>query len=607
MNTSQIPARGTGPTPETSEGTVLLRDADAPPHRAWTVFSKPREVLRADGPDEVAPLLEELERALDQGIYAAGFLAYEAAPAFDKALSVHPTSPVPVAWFGLYDTAHAIPPPDWDLHQVTPDWTSNVDQRVYEKAVRRIRAWIAAGDTYQVNYTTRLTSPFHDEPTALFAGLLASQPNAYAAHVNTGDHAICSVSPELFFKQVGDRIVCRPMKGTAPRGATEEEDLDQTTWLKNSAKNRAENIMIVDMVRNDLGRIAVPGSVEVPSLYDIERHETLFQMTSTVRARTEHSLSSILGALFPSASVTGAPKVRTMEIIRELEESPRGIYTGCIGYAGPDRRARFSVAIRTVHVDCKRGVATYGTGSGIVWDSEPNVEYLECAMKSKILEPVAPSFQLLESLRWDPEEGYLFLARHMERLRSTAAYFGFDIKPRKALRELRSSAEGWDKKPYKVRLLAHSNGEIFIESEPITDPGFRAGPDTDPVVRTACLAPRAVDGRNTFLRHKTTQRAPYEEAKAGCEGYEDVILWNEKKELTETTVGNLVVIIHGDRLTPPIRCGLLAGTYRADQLEAGTIREQVLTIRDLENADAVYMINSVRGWIRLEVCLRYDS
>jgi para-aminobenzoate synthetase/4-amino-4-deoxychorismate lyase len=597
----------TGQSLETGAGTVLLRDAGAPSHKSWIAFTKPRDVLRAAGPGEVAALLEEMERALGQGLYAAGFLSYEAAPAFDDAFTVHPACPVPVAWFGLYDAAHPIPPPVWNFPPISPCWASNINREDYGKAVERIREWIAAGDTYQVNFTTRLTSPFHEDPDALFAALHASQPNAYAAYVNTGDHAICSVSPELFFEQTGDRIVCRPMKGTVERGATTEEDRDRAAWLKGSEKNRAENIMIVDMIRNDLGRIAIPGTVEVPSRYDIERHDTLFQMTSTVEAQTGHSISEIFGALFPSASVTGAPKVRTMEIIRELEEAPRGVYTGGIGYAGPHRRARFSVAIRTVHVDFGQGIATYGTGSGIVWDSEPEAEFKECATKSMILGPVAPPFQLLESLRWDRQEGYLFLARHLERLGSSGAYFGFEVDTREALHKLRSGEESRECESYKVRLLAHRNGEIDVEFAPITDHGFRSGPGTDPVPRTACLAGRPVDRRNPFLRHKTTFREPYENAMAGCEGYDEVILWNENEELTETTIGNLVVVIQGDRLTPPSRCGLLAGTYRADLLEKRTIREHVLTIRDLNRAGEVYMINSVRGWVRLEVCRRNDT
>jgi len=593
--------------PETGTGTVLLRNADEPPHQAWMEFSKPRSVLRANRSGELAALMEELECALDQGFFAAGFLAYEAAPAFDEALSVHTECPVPVAWFGIYEEVRRISPPTWDLDPVTPGWKTNIRLAEYMDSIRRIREWIAAGDTYQVNFTTRLTSPFRGNPVSLFAGLYASQPNAYAAFINTGDHAICSVSPELFFEQAGDRVICRPMKGTVERGRTAEEDRDRSAWLRDSAKNRAENVMIVDMVRNDLGRIAVPGTVTVPSLYDIERHETLFQMTSTVEAQTKHSFSRILGALFPSASVTGAPKVRTMSLIRELEETPRGVYTGCIGFAGPDRQARFSVAIRTVHIDRERGEATYGAGGGIVWDSEPDVEFQECETKSKILEQPIPPFHLLESLRWDPKEGYLFLDRHLERLLNTADYFGFDTDRSEALGALRSSAQGYDNKPGKVRLLAHRNGEINIEFDPVTDPGFQSVPGANPVVRTACIARSPIDSGDRFLYHKTTHRKPYEDAMAGCEGWDDVILWNEKEELTETTIGNLVVVIDGDRLTPPICCGLLAGTYRADQLESGAIREQVLAIRDLKRADDVYMINSVRGWIRLNIHERHDS
>ena len=289
------------------------------------------KILRADEPSQIAPLLAEIEQSTARGRHAAGFLAYEAAPAFDNALSVHPRCPVPLAWFGIYESAQPIPPPGWNHSPVAPQWSATLSRDEYRHAAARILEYIAAGDTYQVNFTSRLTAPFPDDPFELLSTLQLSQPKAYTAFVHTGDHTICSVSPELFFRLDDRRILCRPMKGTAARGATLREDRRRANWLQESEKNRAENVMIVDMVRNDLGKIARQGSVEVPALYDIERHETLFQMTSTVQADTGESLSTIFGALFPSASVTGAPKVRTMQIIQELEEAPRGVYTGCIG------------------------------------------------------------------------------------------------------------------------------------------------------------------------------------------------------------------------------------------------------------------------------------
>ena len=593
--------------PDTGSGTVILRDADAPPGRAWTAYTKPMKILRADEPSQIAPLLAEIEQSTARGRHAAGFLAYEAAPAFDNALSVHPRCPVPLAWFGICESAQPIPPPGWNHSPVAPQWSATLSRDEYRHAAARILEYIAAGDTYQVNFTSRLTAPFPDDPFELLSTLQLSQPKAYTAFVHTGDHTICSVSPELFFRLDDRRILCRPMKGTAARGATLREDRRRANWLQESEKNRAENVMIVDMVRNDLGKIARQGSVEVPALYDIERHETLFQMTSTVQADTGESLSTIFGALFPSASVTGAPKVRTMQIIQELEEAPRGVYTGCIGCVGPNRQARFNVAIRTVHVDRQRNVATYGTGSGIVWDSLPDKEFDECGTKSLILQPASPPFKLLESLRWDPGRGYSFLSRHIRRLRDSAAYFEFDIDTREALRELQSFEEKLGGGSFKVRLLAGRSGKIHIESEPITDGEFQFTPDVGPAVRTACIAPHPVESENPFLHHKTTRRSVYRQAALGCENFDDVILWNENEELTETMVGNLVLHIAGGFVTPPTQCGLLAGTFRADQLESGIIEEQTLTIRDFAGTDGVYMINSVRGWTRLNVSPRDRS
>ncbi|GAB4435534.1 MAG: hypothetical protein Kow0031_17270 [Anaerolineae bacterium] len=355
--------------------------------RQWLQFKNPVEVIAVDDVAAVRPALARVEDAVERrGLTAAGFLAYEAAPAFDPAFRVRPQSALPLLWFGLYRQPEPAPPPtpngqNHTLGQFTPAISADA----YHRAIAQIKQHIAAGETYQVNYTMRLRTSFSGQPWSLFARLAGAQRGQLAAFVDTGRFALCSASPELFFDRDGDWLTARPMKGTAPRGDTPAEDDRLANWLHNSTKNRAENVMIVDMIRNDLSRFAELGSVRVPRLFQIERYPTVLQMTSTITARSDRPLAEIMAALFPCASITGAPKVRTMEIIAALEPEPRGIYTGAIGFMAPGRQAQFNVAIRTVAIDRQSGLAEYGVGGGIVWDSDPEQEYEECQIKARVL------------------------------------------------------------------------------------------------------------------------------------------------------------------------------------------------------------------------------
>ncbi|MHB8078722.1 MAG: aminodeoxychorismate synthase component I, partial [Candidatus Krumholzibacteriia bacterium] len=330
---------------------------------------------------------------------AAGFVAYEAAPAFDAALAVRPpdvSGPAaagpgprpPAAWFGFYDAARLERRPPGvrrtAVWRVGP-WRPSLTAAAHAAAVARVKGHIAAGDTYQVNLTFRLRSDLRGDPWAFCRALQRRQPSGCGAYLDTGEDVVASASPELFFRLDGERIVTRPMKGTSPRGGDAAHDRRLAARLRASAKERAENVMIVDMMRNDLGRIARPGSVVVERLLAVERYPTVLQMTSTVAARTVASLPDLFAALFPCASVTGAPKPRTMAIIADLEPTPRGIYTGAVGCALPGRRAQFNVAIRTVHLAAATGAAEYGVGGGIVWDSTAAAEYAECLAKAAVL------------------------------------------------------------------------------------------------------------------------------------------------------------------------------------------------------------------------------
>ena len=559
----------------------------------WLAFNAPLETICTRNLAELHDSLRYIENLVNhKGVWAAGFISYEAAPAFDKILSTHTNPDFPALWFGIYQkptlVRQPLGTPSYDQPRI--DWQPSISRDDYNSAIARIKKFIAAGDTYQVNFTLRLRARLPEEFQSwdYFRVLIESQPVGYGAFIDIGDYAICSASPELFFNLEGSTITTRPMKGTVRRGRNSIEDAEFAEWLQNSEKNRAENVMIVDMMRNDLGKIARPGSVAVPNLFKLERYPTVWQMVSDVAAETDASVSEIIAALFPAASVTGAPKPRTTQLINELENSPRHIYTGSIGFLAPGRRAQFNVAIRTVLIDKIRNSAEYGVGGGIVWDSQPHEEYNECLTKSKVLANRPPEFALLETMRWSPDTGYFLLDRHLARLTESAKYFDFPISIdaiRAELDLLASSLSG----NQRIRLLVSKTGAISLEHQPLLE-STPEGP-----VRLR-LADAPVDASDAFLHHKTSNRATYDHALAKADDCDDVILWNQSGEVTETCIYNLIIETPDGRLlTPPVSCGLLAGTYRALLIEQGKITEQVVTLAALKSAVSISVINSVRG------------
>ncbi|NOZ50733.1 MAG: aminodeoxychorismate synthase component I [Chloroflexi bacterium] len=565
----------------------------------WLWFNNPLETLIATEFDQLRPLLARVEGAVrEQRQYAAGVISYEAALAFDPALQTQaPDSTLPLAWFALYrqpQVLSALPAPQEDAFTLGP-WQANETAAQYRRVIARIKGHIADGDTYQVNYTFRLRSDFSGDPWHFFLVLAQAQPACYSAYLDGGDFVICSASPELFFSLNDDMLRSKPMKGTAPRGRSWLEDEAQIAWLRDSAKNQAENVMIVDMIRNDMSRVAEVGSVQVPRLFEVERYPTLLQMTSTVTARTTASLPQIFEALFPCASITGAPKVRTMQLIRSLEATPRGVYTGSIGFVAPTAppgalRAQFNVAIRTAVVHRPSGRAEYGVGSGIVWDSQADDEYEECRVKTHVLTQKRPDFSLLESLRWEPANGYWLLQRHLRRLQDSAAYFGVPLFLSDIRQRLTDLAASLPATPHKVRLLVSLRGEPSLQAEPLPVPDA-------PPLRRVGWARQAIDSGDAFLFHKTTRRAVYTQALAARPDCDDVLLTNERGEISETCTANIVLKLDGEWLTPPVASGLLAGTLRQELLARGTLREQVLMPADLRRATEIYAINSVRGWM----------
>ena len=536
--------------------------------------------------DEVPSLLAGLEAEVEKtGLHAAGFLAYEAGGAFDPAMPKRCCTPFPLAWFGLFDPPEAV-----SLNRVDSvpemDWVSELDACAHGRALEAIRGHLAQGETYQVNFTHRLRARFCADPWHFFTALASRQPSSHAAFIDTGDFAVCSASPEMFFARRGEEIWSRPMKGTAARGRWSEEDRAVARRLALSEKERAENVMIVDMVRNDLGRVCLPGSVHVPELFRVERYPTLWQLTSLVRGRTQEPTARVMAELFPAASITGAPKVRTMRIIEDLELSPRRIYTGCIGVMSPGRFARFNVAIRTVLIDKTRNVAEYGVGGGIVWDSEPAAEFRETCIKARVLTAPKPDFQLLETMRWTRGEGIFLLEEHLLRLRESAAYFDFKLDL-PALRErLEQEVLRADGMAGVLRLTLDRSGGWNLEYRPLPVPS----------PCRAVLALSAVDESDTFLFHKTTRRAVYDRARGQTPGVDDVLLWNGRGEMTESTIASLVVELDGELLTPPLASGLLPGTMRARLLHDGRVREAVVRKEDLPRCARLWLVNSVRGW-----------
>jgi para-aminobenzoate synthetase/4-amino-4-deoxychorismate lyase len=568
---------------------IAIQDATA---GRWLYFQEPWQVIETHRTEEVILKLREVEAMVqEQGLHAAGFVSYEAAPAFDSALKVRPLSAFPLLWFGLYPRNQLLqsPPSPTCLNYSLGHWIPSVSRAEYDEAIQQIKAYIRQGETYQVNYTFRLRAPFSGNGWALFQELVQAQQADYAAYVDTGRFVICSASPELFFRLNGGKLISRPMKGTAARGRTLVEDNSQEQWLHHSEKNRAENVMIVDMVRNDMGRVATVGSVQVDSLFEVERYPTLWQMTSTVTANTDVSLCDIMTALFPCASITGAPKPRTMQIIATLETMPRRVYTGCIGFIAPNKRAQFNVAIRTVLIDKEIGEAEYGVGGGIVWDSMIGDEYEECQVKTRVLTERRPDFSLLETLLWTPEEGYFLLEYHLQRLRDSAVYFDIPANLDQLREKLMTLVASLPNKSHKVRLLVSQDGAISCQAT------LLAETNAPQPVRLS-LAPTPVDFANPFLYHKTTHRQVYDTARSACPACDDVLLWNEQGEITETCIANVVVELEGELVTPPVRCGLLPGTFRAWLLDRGIVREKVVTFRGLRQSKRIYVVNSVRKW-----------
>jgi para-aminobenzoate synthetase / 4-amino-4-deoxychorismate lyase len=569
---------------------------------------EPVGVLEATRAGEVVEVLDAAEAAAGRGLWVAGFVAYEAAPGLDPDLEVRERDPddpfaaLPLAWFAMFERAEetALPVPRDDGVPAAPEgtWVPTTSRERFEGSVGRIRDLIAAGETYQVNHTMRLRSRVEGDPRGLYRDLCYAQRAAFAAYLDLGHYRILSASPELFFELRDDAILTRPMKGTAPRGRWPAEDRANAERLLASAKDRAENAMIVDLLRNDLGRISRAGSVTWGDVFRAERYETVWQLTTTVSSRLELGvgLAGVYRGLFPSGSVTGAPKVRTMQLITELEDSPRGLYCGAVGYLAPAGSghpdARFNVAIRTVTLDTDSGTAEYGAGGGITWDSDAGDEYEEAVAKARVLTARRPGFELLETMRHDPLEGVRHLDRHLERLRASAEHFGFRFDGREVTEAIEKAIAAAPTGASRVRLALDRSGHARVVCTPLP-------PDPD-VLRVAIDAVPQDPG-DVFLFHKTSRRQRYEDAKRRHPDADDVLLINDRGQVTESTIANLAVRIDGRWITPPIDAGLLPGIGRAVELEEGELIEADVTIEDARAAEGLLLISDTRGRRRAEL------
>jgi para-aminobenzoate synthetase / 4-amino-4-deoxychorismate lyase len=559
------------------------------------MFSSPHRVLVANSISEVVPVLNEVDKATQEGSWAFGYVAYEAAPGLDAGLAVcdrEPDSP-PLVWFGLTDEPTRVPPvspssgEDYNAETWQPGWTS----AQYRRDVASVREHIAAGDIYECNLTVRLRSRVQGDMAQMYADLVLNQRTHYGAYLDMGRHVIASASPELFFQWVGDRLLTRPMKGTAARGRTQAEDQKRVQELVSSEKERAENVIVVDLLRNDVSRVAAVGSVRVPVLCAPERYETVWQLTSDVTGTVPEgtSLVDVFRALFPSGSITGAPKQRAMEIIRDVENSPRGVYCGAIGLLAPPGakpRAQFSVAIRTMAADRATDNAVYGTGGAITWASDPDDELAEVHAKAAILHTQYRDFHLLETMAHVPGEGVRHLDRHLDRLRSSAQYFCFAFDDGRARAEVATVTEKAG--PARVRLVLARCGALSVELAPMPLPSLRPvrlAVDTEPV-----------DSTQRWLYHKTSNRNTYTRRAGRHPHADDVVLVNERGQVTETSTANLAVHLDGTWWTPPLDAGCLPGIERGRLVELRQLRERPMTPEDLRRADAMAVLNSLRGW-----------
>ena len=553
-------------------------------------FTKPILELKTRNLAQVKELLARVEDYQQQGYYVVGYVSYEAAPAFEEKLAVHP-APL-LGEYLLYFTVHdsvekSSIPLTYDEVDMPSNWQEVTSKKDYEKAIAQIHHHLRQGDTYQVNYTVQLKQAVTANPFAIYNRMVVEQEAGYNAYVEHDEMAVISMSPELFFEQKGRDLTTRPMKGTTKRGLTNQEDLDQAAWLEQDPKNRSENMMIVDLLRNDMNRLSEVGSEHVECLCQVEQYSTVWQMTSTIKSRLRENvdLVEIFRSLFPCGSITGAPKIATMEIIKDLEPQPRGVYCGTIGLLLPNGRRIFNVAIRTIQL--YKGQAIYGVGGGITWDSTWESEYREVHQKAAVLYRKQARFQLITTGKISQKQ-LMFEEQHLERLRKASRYFAFPFDSENLKQKIEEECHACDaNQDYRLRISLSKSGEIEVDRRVLTP--------LSPSFCQAKLCLKEANLQQAFTYFKTTHRPHL------IMGDQEIIYHTADGKLLETTIGNLVLKMDGKLYTPPSQLGLLQGIYRQNLLESGQVKEKVLTIEDLKGSEAIYGCNAVRGLYELSV------
>ena len=553
------------------------------------LFTKPIKELKTRDIDQVEALLKEVETYQEAGFYAVGYISYEAAPAFEKKLAVHPAPLMGeyLLYFTIHQEVETLPfPEDYEAVDLPANWKEEVEAPAYQEAIKTIHHHIRQGDTYQVNYTVQLSQELEADPLAIYNRLVVEQKAHYNAFIQHDDVAILSISPELFFEQDDRLLTTRPMKGTTRRGLTNQTDLQEAAWLEADPKNRAENMMIVDLLRNDMNRISEIGSEQVTRLCQVEQYSTVWQMTSTIesRLRPEVDLVQAFQALFPCGSITGAPKISTMEIIQQTEIAPRGVYCGTIGILLPRGKRIFNVAIRTLQMQGTKAI--YGVGGGITWDSKWEGEYQETKQKSAVLYRQEPRFELLTTGLIHQGE-LSFLEQHLTRLREASRYFAYPFDEPKLLNDLQEELAHVDPSlDYRCRIALQKNGSFQLTITELTD--------LPASYLQAQLTEQKLDLATPFTYFKTSQRDHLSQSN------HEQIFHLPDGTLLETTIGNLVLEIEGQRYTPPAHLPLLDGIYRRHLLETQQVEEKLLTLNDLTDADRIYACNALRGLYELD-------
>ncbi|MBD3343470.1 MAG: aminodeoxychorismate synthase component I [Chitinivibrionales bacterium] len=601
---------------DTAETAVLLDTAvPAGKNSRSYLFTDPVVELSVNSPDRIRSLLKDIDK-WSKTHWVAGYLSYEASygleERFIRTIDTRTVTNSPLAWFGIFTLPfifdhrtgkwnRPLPhtgksPPISPLSSAENSITPSIDYEEYNRCVTQIRQWIAAGHTYQVNFTFDTRFKSSDSPLMLYYRLRQSQQAGYCSFIKNSHGNIASFSPELFFSCRGRQITVKPMKGTAPRGRRSSEDRRIRSALARDPKNQSENVMIVDLLRNDLGKICTTGSVKVRKLFELETYYTLHQMTSTIQGTLKSSIrfSDIISHLFPCGSVTGAPKIRTMEIIRSLEKRDRGVYCGALGFVGPHNRAVFSVPIRTMEKKKGQELWQFGTGSGIVWDSKAPDEWKECTTKCEFLIRPKPEFEIFESILWNRR--LCHLRDHRTRLRQSAGFFGYPFPGPAfdaAVKEITTRCS--QEFPLKIRIFLSSRGDLRWDSSPLY-----SSPNHSSLL---LLSPDATNRNNMFLFHKTTYRPWYNTAmelirEGKCF---DAAFFNEKNELTEGARSTIFIKKDNELFTPLLDCGLLPGTVRSRLIKSGKCSEKILYKKDLSSSDAVYCGNAIRGIVKVRI------